>query len=232
MKIKLTYSYDGSKFSGSQSQPHLNTVEDSLKEALSHVGIFEPLTSSSRTDKGVHALNQTSMVECGEFWDLRRLKELVNRHAHPYIHIKNVEKVDGEFHVRYDAVARSYRYILNHDEFSPFLSSYCHFCKEVDLDRLNLSLSKFRGVHNFSEFMKVGSDVKTFKRGIYQSYAFRYKNLTIIKFKANGFLRAQVRLMVANALKEQNGNSKFSIDKAITRIPAPASGLYLERVFY
>ena len=204
MKIKLTYSYDGSKFSGSQSQPHGCTAEDVLKNALTHVGIFTPLTSSSRTDKGVHALNQTSMVECDEFWELSRLKELANRHTHPFVHIKKIEKMDDSFHVRYDAKKRSYRYVLNHDKFSPFLSSYCYFYNELNLEKLNCSLAKFKGLHNFSEFMKTGSDVKSFEREIYKSYAFKYKNLTIIKFQANGFLRAQVRLMVANALKEQN----------------------------
>lgn len=232
MKIKIIYSYDGSKFNGSQSQPHLNTAEDTLKNALFHVGIFEKLTTSSRTDKGVHALNQVSSTECGDFWDLEKLKNLLNRHSHPFVHIKKIETVNSKFHSRFDAKKRSYRYILNHNSYNPFLSSYCYFYKKIDLEKLNLSLSKFIGKYNFSEFMKTGSDVKNFEREIYKAYAFGYKNLTIIKFEADGFLRSQVRLMVANALKEQTSSSKFSINKAITRIPSPASGLYLERIFY
>lgn len=55
MKIALKYSYDGSKFSGSQTQPNVKAVEDAINEALSHVGIYEPVLSGSRTDKGVHA---------------------------------------------------------------------------------------------------------------------------------------------------------------------------------
>ena len=137
--------------------------------------------------------------------------------------------------------------------------------------------------------MKSGSDVKSCVREIYAAYAFAHKNCTIIKFRADGFLRAQVRLMVANALKSlelsqsrgalnfkdpssgslnfQNGDCgiyggaswalspsveggepsapsdenstkvgakdrTLSIDKALTRVPAPPNGLYLERVFY
>ena len=139
--------------------------------------------------------------------------------------------------------------------------------------------------------MKSGSDVKSCVREIYAAYAFAHKNCTIIKFRADGFLRTQVRLMVANALKSlelsqsrgplnfkgpssgslnfQNGDCgiyggasralgsanegaggelsapsdenstkvgakdrTLSIDKALTRIPAPPNGLYLERVFY
>ena len=62
MKIQLIYSYDGSKFQGSQTQPHENGVEDELSRALAHVGIFERVVSSSRTDKSVHANNQTQVL--------------------------------------------------------------------------------------------------------------------------------------------------------------------------
>ena len=87
MKIQLIYSYDGSKFQGSQTQPHENGVEDELSRALAHVGIFEKIVSSSRTDKNVHAINQSSSVVCGDhFKNLEHLKELINRHAHPNIH--------------------------------------------------------------------------------------------------------------------------------------------------
>ena len=80
---------------------------------------------------------------------------------------------------------------------------------------------------------------KTPVREIYKAFCYAYKEQTIIVFKANGFLRGQVRLMVANllkALKQKDGSEliKSSLNgrPAITRIPAPAEGLYLNRVFY
>ena len=86
MKIALIYSYDGSKFCGSQTQPNLNAVEDKLNLALNRVGIFQKVISSSRTDKNVHALNQVSTTEIGDFFhDLNHLKNLINHHAKPYI---------------------------------------------------------------------------------------------------------------------------------------------------
>ncbi|NLY03333.1 MAG: tRNA pseudouridine(38-40) synthase TruA [Campylobacter sp.] len=232
MNIKITYSYDGSSFSGSQTQPHTNTVEDELKKALKNVGIVDKLITSSRTDKNVHALNQVSTVEVKDFWDLNRLKTLINRKIHPSIFIKNISETRPNFHPRYDAKARSYRYILNHATYLPFLKNYCYFYEEVDLEKLNLALSKFKGKHNFINFMKTGSDVRTTKREIYTVFAYRYKNLTIIKFKASGFLRAQVRLMVANALKEVSFDKEFSINAPNSHTPAPPNGLYLERIFY
>ena len=232
VKLKLIYSYDGSKFSGSQSQPHGRGVEDVLRAALGRVGIFAPLISSSRTDKGVHALRQVSCVECTVHWELSRLKELINRHCAPYIFVCHISPVPRDFHPRYDAVARSYRYVLNHGRPSPFLSDFCVFYPRVDLAALNAALANFIGEHDFSEFMKSGSDIKSPVRELYVARAYSFRNLTLINFKANGFLRAQVRLMVANALKSVQSGRKISLSRALSRIPFPPNGLYLSSVSY
>ena len=232
VKLKLVYSYDGSKFSGSQSQPHGCGVEDVLRAALGRVGIFAPLISSSRTDKGVHALRQVSCVECTVHWELSRLKELINRHCAPYIFVQHISQVPHDFHPRYDAVARCYRYVLNHGRPSPFLSDFCVFYPRVDLAALNAALANFIGEHDFSEFMKSGSDIKSPVRELYVARAYSFRNLTLINFKANGFLRAQVRLMVANALKSVQSGRKISFSRALSRIPFPPNGLYLSSVSY
>ena len=232
VKLKLVYSYDGSKFSGSQSQPHGRGVEDALCAALGRVGIFAPLISSSRTDKGVHALRQVSCVECTVHWELPRLKELINRHCAPYIFVQHISPVPRDFHPRYDAVARCYRYVLNHGRPSPFLSDFCVFYPRVDLAALNAALANFVGEHDFSEFMKSGSDIKSPVRELYVARAYSFRNLTLINFKANGFLRAQVRLMVANALKSVQSGRKISFSRALSRIPFPPNGLYLSGVSY
>ena len=232
VKLKLVYSYDGSKFSGSQSQPHGRGVEDVLRAALGRVGIFAPLISSSRTDKGVHALRQVSCVECTVHWELPRLKELINRHCAPYIFVQHISPVPRDFHPRYDAVARCYRYVLNHGRPSPFLSDFCVFYPRVDLAALNATLANFVGEHDFSEFMKSGSDIKSPVRELYVARAYSFRNLTLINFKANGFLRAQVRLMIANALKSVQSGRKISFSRALSRIPFPPNGLYLSGVSY
>lgn len=274
IKIRLIYSFDGSKFCGSQTQPNGKAVEDRLNSALFRCGINEKVISASRTDKGVHALSQISTTHCAAFWDLQNLRHFINRHAKPSIYVRKIERADENFQVRFDAKARSYRYILNHDEFSPFFSNYFYFYPKISPFLLNLSLGIFVGKHDFSEFMKSGSASGSV-REIYKAFAYRYKNFTIINFKANGFLRAQVRLMVANALKcvkileksfnnkkideilnfyKNNKNLKFNeilknkdfniekiindnnfplnINKAITRIPAPPNGLYLNKIWY
>ena len=202
MRLKLVFSYDGSKFQGSQTQPHENGVEDALGVALAHVGIFSKIISSSRTDKGVHANNQVACVECGEhFRDFAHLRALINRHAHPAIHVKFISRVKDDFHPRYDATARAYRYVINHGEFSPFLSPYETFLPKFDLNLANDLLALFVGEHDFSAFMKLGSDVKSPVRRVKKAFCYARGERSVIVFKANGFLRAQVRLMVASVLK-------------------------------
>ena len=218
MRLKLVFSYDGSKFQGSQTQPHENGVEDALGAALAHVGIFSKIISSSRTDKGVHANNQVACVECGEYFkDFARLKALINRHAHPAIHVKFISRVKDDFHPRYDATARAYRYVINHGEFSPFLSPYETFLPKFDLNLANELLMLFVGEHDFSAFMKLGSDVKSPVRRVEKAFCHERGERTIIVFKANGFLRAQVRLMVASVLKalELAKNGKFKETDAL-----------------
>ena len=213
MRLKLVFSYDGSKFQGSQTQPHENGVEDALGVALAHVGIFSKIISSSRTDKGVHANNQVACIECGEhFSDFARLKALINRHAHPAVHVTFIRRVQDCFHPRYDATARAYRYIVNHGEFSPFLAPYETFLPRFDLNLANELLALFVGGHDFSAFMKLGSDVKSPVRRVKKAFCYARGERSIIVFKANGFLRAQVRLMVASVLKAlelaKSGKSK------------------------
>nr|WP_314470286.1 tRNA pseudouridine(38-40) synthase TruA [uncultured Campylobacter sp.] len=212
MRLKLVFSYDGSKFQGSQTQPHENGVEDALGAALAHVGIFSKIISSSRTDKGVHANNQVACVECGEhFSDFARLKALINRHAHPAVHVKFISRAQDCFHPRYDATARAYRYVINHGEFSPFLAPYETFLPKFDPNLANELLALFVGEHDFSAFMKLGSDVKSPVRSVKKAFCYARGERSIIVFKANGFLRAQVRLMVASVLKtlELAKNGKF-----------------------
>lgn len=237
MKLLFIYSYDGSEFCGSQCQPHENSVEDHFQNALGHVGIFSKLSSSSRTDKDVHALNQCScvVIQNDYFNDKKRLCELINRHLHPKIHVKNILVVNDSFNVRFDAIARSYRYVINHDKFSPFLSKYCHFMPKFDIKKLNEILQVFVGKHDFKNYMKMGSDIKSSVRTVYFARAFRKDNLSIITFKANGFLRSQIRLMLSNSFKALNDGKIIQNEyelKAYTRIPFSPNGLYLNRIFY
>lgn len=240
MKLKLTFAYDGSQFQGSASQAHQNTVQDKMGEILRHLGIFERVLFASRTDKGVHALAAVASVVCGEhFKDLNLLKNKLNHFAHPHIHIKHIQSVDDDFQVRFHAKKRTYRYILNHGTFSPFLAPYFLFCPQIDVAKTNAILSNFVGKHDFKMFQKQNEAQKDTVRTVYKARAYAYKNLTVFEFKADGFLRAQIRLTVAAVFKvlekkmsQEDLREQIAAYKEHTRTLALPNGLYLSRIFY
>lgn len=240
MKLKLTFAYDGSRFQGSATQPHQNSVQDTLANALAHLGIFEKPLFASRTDKGVHSLGAVASVSCGEhFKDLTDLKNRLNHFAHPHIHIKNIERVGENFEVRFNATMREYRYILNHNEFSPFLAPYFLFYPAIDIEKTNEILKLFVGKHDFKAFQKQGEASKDTIRTIFRARALRYKNLSVFVFRANGFLRAQIRLSVSAVLKVLENKmsvkdlqEQIAMQKEHSRTPAPPNGLYLSKIWY
>ncbi|ELZ2491833.1 tRNA pseudouridine(38-40) synthase TruA, partial [Campylobacter coli] len=141
--------------------------------------------------------------------------------------------------VRYDVKSREYRYIFYHGVYNPFLASYVHFYPFIDVLKADLVLQNFVGIKDFKFFCKSGGDNKTTIREIFLAKAYSYKDFTIFRFKANGFLRAQIRLMVASVLKVLE--NKMSIEELKEQIEAkkqynhflaPPCGLYLSRISY
>lgn len=240
MKLKLVLSYDGSNFLGSASQKHKKSVQDHLQMSLAHLGIYSKALFASRTDKGVHALNNVALIECGDhFDDFLYLKKQINKYANPCINIKQIYKVNDDFQVRFDVLKREYRYIFNHSDFNPFFAKYCHFYKEFDVNLANEILQIFVGKHDFKFFQKNGSNNKTTIRTINYARAYKYKNLTIFNFNANGFLRAQIRLMIMSVLKILENKltkrqlcEQLNLEKIHNRFLVPPNGLYLSKIIY
>lgn len=242
--IKITLSYDGSKFDGSQIQDETqNTVHQKLLDALQSLSISSSkLIFSGRTDKNVHATNQVVSTTLPPYWtNLTKLLTLLNIRLHPFIHIKSIVFVDLDFHARYSAKKRLYRYIINTDYFNPFLANYNHFYSYgIDLNKLSQIANCFKGEHDFVLFSKKGSDPKSTIRNIYDIKIYSpKKNIYIISILGNSFLRSQVRLIVQAMLafnedkitKEQIKEQLQGLKAHITRL-APPSGLYLAKIFY
>lgn len=210
-----------------------------MQEALKHLGIFKKPLFASRTDKGVHALSNVASIECGKhFKDLNELKNKLNFHTKPFIYIKKIQQTSKDFQVRFSAQKRVYLYAFNHSYFKPNLAAYYHFYPKFDILKAKRALKLFEGEHDFA-FFKKGEVDKNTLRTIFSTRVFAFKNLSVFRFEANGFLRAQIRLSVAAILKLlENKLSleelKAQIDKRAiyTRSLAPASGLYLSKVIY
>ena len=236
MRCILTMAYDGSHYLGSQVQKETkNTIFGQLEEILIKLGINSKPIASGRTDKGVHATAQVCHIDLPPFWnDTNKLKKVINKMLPDSIIIKKVEIVKNDFHARYSAKRRVYRYIIKNTKSNPFENNFITFIEDINFENISKNIKFFEGKHNFKEFMKTGSDVKTTTRVIYKAFAYKYKDYIILNFEANGFLRSQIRLMVASLLKlsTQEIKEQLSIKKHYRLKPAPSNGLYLAKIKY
>jgi len=243
MQIKITLSYDGSKFNGFQIQNNaqkVTTVAGVLTKALKNINIDTNIIGSGRTDTGVHATAQVLHCEIPEFWsDLKKLKEELNRTITPSIYIKKLESISEDFHARFSAKKRLYRYALYSGKYQPFLSDYALHVKSIDTKKLNSILKNFIGTHNFKNFKKQGSDTNSDIREIFKAGAYTHNNMTIIYFLGNSFLRSQVRMMSDFALGVMNDkltckqlNEQLNNTKKHSTGVIISNGLYLAKIYY
>ena len=238
-KILAVISYDGSKFYGMQKQPGKKTVQGTIEEALEKINIKSGVQHAGRTDRGVHALNQVISFDVPEFWENEKLKTLLNKIIHPYIHIKKLKTANSGFNPRFDAKKRSYRYIIS-KHFSPFNADYITtYKKEINESLIKNSLKMFEGKHDFEYFAKTGSEVNNYIREIYKTDFFKYKDFYVFKIEGNGFLRGQIRIIIdfvlkinENILSMEDLKKQLNKEKLISKHLAPPNGLYLERIWY
>jgi tRNA pseudouridine38-40 synthase len=240
MNIKIIFSYDGSKFNGSATQPQKNTVQDKFEEVLKVIGIQNGLVLSGRTDKNVHATRQVASLKIPEFWtDLSKLQTTLTKHLPYSIRIKSIKKVPLDFHARFSAKKRVYRYIVSTKPLTAFNADYFHYCEDINEDRIKEAIKLFVGTHDFEYFSKKGSEPKSTIRQINGIKFYKYKEFYIFKFEANSYLRSQIRMMVSFLFKISSGKlttqdlyEQLNNKKLISWDLAPSNGLYLSQVIY
>ncbi|MDY0122483.1 MAG: tRNA pseudouridine(38-40) synthase TruA [Sulfurimonas sp.] len=236
MRVALKISYNGTHFLGSQTQKSSgNTVLGKFEHVLAKLGIEQKVQASGRTDKGVHATAQMCHIDLPDFWsDLGKLKRVLNEMLPPTIHIRSIFEVADDFHARYSAKKRLYRYIIKVGESNPFEESFITFVPSLDHKELREKIKLFEGEHDFAFFMKSGSDVKSSVRVVYRAFCYEYKGVIVLCFEANGFLRSQIRMMVGALLTRTSQEIVESLGckKKYKIKPAPSNGLYLARISY
>lgn len=236
MRVSLTLAYNGTRFLGSQTQKSSkNTVLGQLEHVLQELNINAKVHASGRTDKGVHATGQVCHIDLPPFWDdTIKLKRVLNEMLPKSIHVKQVQHVQNDFHARYSAKKRVYRYIIKEGDSNPFEDDFITFLHKIDFAKVSQNMKLFEGEFDFRYFMKSGSDVKTTVRTIYKAFAYKHKGCIVLNFEANGFLRTQIRLMVGALLQHE----AYVIEELLTCSkkhkvkPAPPNGLYLAKIKY
>jgi tRNA pseudouridine38-40 synthase len=236
MKVAIDLSYSGVNYLGSQIQKETpQTVFGVVTTILKQLGIDSTPVASGRTDKGVHALSQVAHFTLPPHWQKKdSLRTTINQMLPDDIYLKSLKIVEEDFHARYSAKKRSYRYIIKTSQKNPFQTNFVTFLQKCDFRSIQQNISLFEGEHDFINFMKTGSDTKSSIRTIYKAFVYKHKEYIILNFEANGFLRSQIRLMVgallqlsASEIQEQlNNTHKYKIR------PAPPNGLYLHKIKY
>jgi len=239
-RVKAVIAYDGSDYHGFQKQKSTTkTVTHAIENALASLQITSPITASGRTDSGVHATGQIIHFDLPLFWsDFAKLKISLNRKLKD-IEVKHITQVPNDFHARFSAKKRLYRYIFKTQKPSVFEQKYISHYPPFDADLLSTALSYFKGEHDFNYFHKTGTVTHTTIRKIFQATYREHHGYHYIYFQANGFLRSQVRMMTDAAMACAKGElslaqleEQISCKTKHTTKLAPPEGLYLARIFY
>ena len=247
MKYRITLAYDGADYFGWQMQAGQPTIQSVLNGALEKLeGAPVTTHAAGRTDAGVHAEGQVvSFSLSGKMsreWEGEDLRRAINGNLPSDIRVIDAAPVDEEFHARFDAKSKTYRYqIYLAEVMSPFLVRYAwHYPYPLDVERLAEEGMALVGARDFTAFTVADSEAKTFTRTITEIGVEREDDLLKLFFTGDGFLRYQVRTMVAALVESNRGRLKAgsvselikSKDRALAGAPAPARGLTLMKVEY
>ena len=143
---------------------------------MSALGIHSRAIASGRTDKGVHASGQVCHDDVPDFWpELSKLRDVLNQKLPKSIRVIKIKSAHAEFHARYSAKKRLYRYIIKDAESNPFEEEFITFYKNIDFESIEQNIKLFLGIHDFVGFMKTGSDVGSTVRIIYKAFVYRHK---------------------------------------------------------
>jgi tRNA pseudouridine38-40 synthase len=243
--IRLTLHYDGAGFAGWQVQPGERTVQGEVEAALGRLtaGVSRSVIAAGRTDSGVHATGQVVGARVPAKWTPDALAKALNAVLPQDIWVAGAVAAEGDFHARYDAVARGYIYRVGTGEVaaSPFLRRWCWPLRQpLRGEDLAQAALKFPGTHSFRAFAKTGQPERGERCTVYRSEWREWEAGWEYRVRANRFLHHMVRYLVGTMVDVARGRRPLADIDALLRgdpgvetsPPAPPEGLYLSRVCY
>src|ERR1700730_10564976 len=248
--IKLTIAYDGTAFHGWQFQPGLSTIQGAIKDAARKITEENTVVhGASRTDAGVHALGQAAHFKTASNLPAAEFQRALNALLPPAIRIVACEEVGHDFHARWLAQGKTYRYrIYRGRVLPPFdVGRALHYPGPLDEAAMSSAARRFEGEHDFTTFAaSSGSDDLDGERGmlrlIYSSEIIRPSEVDEIHYVIHGrsFLRYMVRKLVGTLLEVGRGrltsediHQIFELrDRSRSGPTVPPEGLYLVALNY
>ncbi|MCQ2311397.1 MAG: tRNA pseudouridine(38-40) synthase TruA [Paludibacteraceae bacterium] len=241
MRYFVRFTYNGTSFHGSQTQPNGITVQETLEQAFSTI-LRRPvaLTFAGRTDAGVHALEMYAHFDIDLSLNSKLLNSKLNSLLPSSIAVCDIVPVSDDAHARFSALARTYIYKVTEfkDPFNLHLAT--QVAPDLDYDLMNEAAQALLGTHDFASFCKVHTDVKTTFCTVTEAYWSVNSQSSIFTITADRFLRNMVRAIVGTLFEV--GRHRMTVDdfKAVisahNRCAAGQSalpdGLYIAHIEY
>jgi len=244
-RIGLCLQYNGAAFHGWQRQPHHASVQQTLEEAIAALDPHRPVlaVAAGRTDTGVHAAGQVAHFDCSGPIPPQRWARALNGRLPASVRIRAATAVPPEWHARFSATYRRYRYTLyNGRTPNLFLAPWSWHRWQVRLDeeRMAEALQPLLGHHDFSAFQRSGSLRAHARTTLQEAEVRREGDLLVVELQASGFLYGMVRLVMGQLVAVGEGRlSPQSFgerwrrqQRSAVREAAPPHGLCLLRIGY
>lgn len=241
MRYKCIVSYDGTLFHGFQVQGRLRTVQSEIEAVLliilkKRIKIY----GAGRTDTGVHAYGQVFHFDTDIIMKAESMRNAINSRLPKDIYITKIELVDDEFHSRYNAKRKTYKYLIDIGEYNPLLNNYRYYYQyKIDIEKLISASNIFIGEHDFSAFTK-NNKLSDKTRKIFSLDIEVQGDLITISIHGDGFMHNMIRIIIAMLLEVARG--RISMDDLVVIMESknrklapkivPPNGLYLVNVEY
>lgn len=237
----IELAYNGSDFNGWQIQPNAPSVQETIEKALTKLfgGKSIQIVGCGRTDTGVHAHYFIAHVDLPIETNTAQLVYKLNKILPSSIAVFSIFQVEPDYHARFSATFRMYRYFLNTTK-NPFTPNSLYFPQELDYDSMNEAAHLLVGKKDFTSFSKLHTDVKTNICTVFHANWVQTKTGLYFEIKADRFLRNMVRAIVGTLMDV--GLGKIPVDaihqilddknRGSAKVSVPAHALFLWDVGY
>jgi len=241
--IKLIIEYDGTNYHGWQIQPNKVTVQEVIEKAIySLTGEQCKVIGASRTDAGVHALGQVANFYTMSKIPADKFSFALNRLLPEDVSIKYSEEAGSDFHSRFSAKGKRYRYLIYNSKHRSAImrNNAFHVSQSLDLQAIKKACSFFAGKHDFAAFRSSGGSAETTVRTITDISVEKKDDIIAFEIAGDGFLYNMVRIIAGTLVYVGLGKIYaldipdiiLSGDRRRAGLTAPPQGLYLVEVYY
>jgi tRNA pseudouridine38-40 synthase len=243
-RFKCIVTYDGTLFAGYQVQPGKRTVQGELERALKklHKGEDIRVTASGRTDAGVHARGQVIHFDSPLNIPVEKWEIALNSLLPDDVAIIGTETVPDDFHARFDANGKEYRYLVHRSaRRDPFKRHFAYqYPYALNMDAIRQAAADLIGTHNFTSFCSAKTEVADKVRELQEIDVREEGDMLIFRFRGTGFLYNMVRILTGTLLEVGSGErdpgsmpaALKEKNRSAAGKTAPPQGLYLWKVFY